>query len=87
MSEIAELCLRFFAKSIPAKGKPKPGGAEWTVYSAIVQEKGSELTVVAAGTGSKVSLFLFYITKHGQRVRKSDKVTILKTCRYLGYVE
>ena len=54
MSEIAELCLRFFAKSIPAKGKPKPG-AEWTVYSAIVQENGTELTVVAAGTGSKVS--------------------------------
>ena len=53
MSEIAELCLRFFAKSIPAKGKPKPG-AEWTVYSAIVQENGSDLTVVAAGTGSKV---------------------------------
>ena len=59
MSEIGELCLRFFSKSIPAKGKPKQtagGAAEWTVYSAIVQETGnSELAVVAAGTGSKVS--------------------------------
>ena len=56
MSEIGELCLSFYSKSIPAKGKPKPGD-EWTVYSAIVQETGSGLTVVAAGTGSKVSYY------------------------------
>ena len=54
MSKIGELCLSFFCKSMPAKGKPKPG-AEWTVYSAIVQEAGSDMAVVAAGTGSKVS--------------------------------
>jgi hypothetical protein len=53
-NEIADLCLDYFERVIPGKGKPQPG-VEWTVLSAIVQENDEKSVrqVVAMGTGTK----------------------------------
>lgn len=53
-NEIADLCLDYFERVIPGKGKPQ-SGVEWTVLSAIVQENDEESVrqVVAMGTGTK----------------------------------
>lgn len=50
-NRIAELCLSFYDKLPQAKRQLK--STEWTIYSAIVIERGGDFEVVSCGTGTK----------------------------------
>ena len=53
--QVADCALRHYEKNITNKGKPRGDGSEWTVYAAIVAQRGAKVWVVSAATGTKCS--------------------------------
>ena len=51
--QVADCALRHYEKNITNKGKPRGDGSEWTVYAAIVAQRGAKVWVVSAATGTK----------------------------------
>ncbi len=76
--KVTSLCLDFFDRSLPGKGKPVKG-REWTVFSAFIREDSEsyKLEVVAAGTGTK-SLGITELDTEGGLVHDSHAEVVAR---------